>query len=135
MARMNAPSAVTQRRPDSRIISMPTTLGTPVTSAITMSGRTLAFTSRVDAIPAICPTARPTSIAPASSHARGRAITLGTISPPLHVRTVRHAGSRPKLRSCDQPLTYARVVSDSMPDVGSPTQLADALEATGYLAD
>jgi MoxR-like ATPase len=37
--------------------------------------------------------------------------------------------------SRDQALTYARGVSDSTPSVGSPTELAHALEATGYLAD
>jgi MoxR-like ATPase len=39
------------------------------------------------------------------------------------------------MRSCDQALTYARGVSVSTPSVGSPTELTQALEATGYLAD
>ena len=47
----------------------------------------------------------------------------------------RHARSRPKIPSCDQALTYARGVSVSTPSAGSPTELAQALEATGYLAD
>jgi MoxR-like ATPase len=37
--------------------------------------------------------------------------------------------------SCDQALTYARGVSVSTPNAASPTELAQALEATGYLAD
>ena len=39
------------------------------------------------------------------------------------------------MRSCDQALTYARGVSVSSPEPGSPSELAQALEATGYLAD
>ena len=50
-ARMNAPSVVTHRRPENRIISSPSTLGTPTTSAIAMSGRILAWTSTVNATP------------------------------------------------------------------------------------
>jgi MoxR-like ATPase len=37
--------------------------------------------------------------------------------------------------SRNQALTYARGVSVSTPGAGSPTELAQALEATGYLAD
>ena len=37
--------------------------------------------------------------------------------------------------SCNRALTYARTVSDSTPGVGSPAELAQALAATGYLAD
>src|SRR5207244_8399602 len=40
-----------------------------------------------------------------------------------------------KMRSRDQALTYARGVSVSTPSVSSPMELAQALEATGYLAD
>src|SRR3954464_4429128 len=40
-----------------------------------------------------------------------------------------------KMHSRDQALTYARGVSVSTPRVGSPVDLAQALEATGYLAD
>jgi MoxR-like ATPase len=40
-----------------------------------------------------------------------------------------------KMLSRDQALTYARGVSVSTPRVGSPMELAQALEATGYLAD
>jgi hypothetical protein len=60
---------------------MPIELGTPTTSAITTSGRMAALTSRVEAIPAINPTAPPTSIALVSAHARGSGITLPTITP------------------------------------------------------
>ena len=80
IARMNAPTVVTQRRPDSRIINIPIAMGTPTTRAITTSGRIVAFTSRVDATAAISPTAEPTSIALVSNHARGSGITLLTIT-------------------------------------------------------
>ena len=91
MARMNAPSVVTQRRPDNRISNIPIALGTPTTSAITTSGRIVALTSSVDAIPAICPTAMPTSIALANSHARGSGITLPTITRQFPDGAPRHA--------------------------------------------
>jgi hypothetical protein len=51
----------------------------------------VAFTSSVDAIPAICPTAIPTSIALANSHARGSGITLLTITRTLLSAPLRHA--------------------------------------------
>ena len=57
MARMNAPSAVTHRRPENRIVRSPTTLGSPTTNAMTTSGRTRAWTSTVNATPASNPTA------------------------------------------------------------------------------
>lgn len=44
-ARIIAPTAVTQRRDDSRIVNRPRTLGTPTTTAIVTSGRTAAVTS------------------------------------------------------------------------------------------
>src|SRR6185312_9595873 len=78
-ARMNAPSVVTQRRPENRIIVSPMTLGMPTTDAIAMSGRTLAWITTVYATHASAPTALPISMAPASDQERGRGITSPTV--------------------------------------------------------
>ena len=75
-ARMEAPTSVTQRRPDNRITVSPMMLGRPITNAITASGRIAPCTSTVDATPASRPIALPTSKALASSHGRGSGITL-----------------------------------------------------------
>ena len=40
---MNAPSAVTHRRPEANTTTMPITLGIPMTSATTTSGRMVAW--------------------------------------------------------------------------------------------
>ncbi len=77
MARMNAPSVVTQRRPENRISQHPDRAGHPDDERDHDIGPDRArFTSSVDAIPPSSPTAVPTSIALANSHARGSGITL-----------------------------------------------------------
>ena len=85
------PAIVTHRRPESRIASSPMTLGIPTTSAMTASGLIRAWTTAVNATPASSPTALPISMAPASSHGRGRGITLTTL---LRLATPRARRSR-----------------------------------------
>src|SRR6476660_421827 len=127
MARMNAPSVVTHRRPENRISNIPIPLGTPTTRAITTSGRIVASTSRVAAIPASSPTAEPISMTLVSNHARGSDITFSTITRTGPSTPLRHARRASGPRLAD--------VSHSTPSTGSPAELAQALEATGYLAD
>ncbi len=72
----NAPTVVSQRLPDNRIVKNPIALGTPTTSAMTTSGRILALTSTLNPIPRSSPTAVPISKALVSNHGRGSGITL-----------------------------------------------------------
>lgn len=71
-----APTAVSQRRRDSKIVNIPMTPGTPTTSAITTSGRILAVTTRLAPIPRSSPIAVPISRALVSNRGRGSGITL-----------------------------------------------------------
>ena len=69
-----------------RTRNRPIALGTPMTRAITTSGRIVAVTRSVEAVPATSPTAMPTSIALVSNHARGSGITLTTLLRRLRAR-------------------------------------------------
>ena len=72
-----------------RTRNRPIALGTPMTRAITTSGRIVAVTRSVEAIPATSPTAVPTRIALVSHHARGSGITLTTLLRRLRARPAR----------------------------------------------
>ena len=108
-------------------------LGTPTTRAITASGRIVAVTRSIEAVPATSPTAVPTSIALVSNHARGSDITLTTLLRRLRARParVRRALRVPGRRQRLPPRSACRSAGAAHPRRSGRPRPVDGSPATG----
>jgi hypothetical protein len=103
------------------------------TRAITTSGRIVAVTRSVEAIPATSPTAVPTSVALVSNHARGSGITLTTLLRRLRARParVRRALRVPGRRQRLPPRSACRSAGAAHPRRSRCPRQVDCWPATG----